>query len=208
MEFKELVMERRTIRSFSPEPIADGEIEEIMATAVYACNSGNQQLWRFIIIQNETLKNELDRVICEKAAQLVDEAEQRNLQNPPQYAPHRFYLEAPAIVGVITTGKYRTKPDQLMLDIGIDPKEVDDLRCRGDMQTVGAVTQLILLAAWEKGLGGCWMTGPLYARKELEEVLKLADGESLAALIPLGKPKIMPTRNSRKPLHEVVKFIK
>ncbi|MBU2699636.1 nitroreductase [Sporomusaceae bacterium BoRhaA] len=207
MEFTELVRDRRSIRQFLPEPITNKDIREIISIATNACNSGNKQFWNFIVIQNESIKNEMVRVCRDKATQLNNEVKKINANVPP-YVPQEFYLNAPVVIGVVATAKYRTKPDLLMLDLGYKEQEVDDLRCRGDLQTIGAVTQLILLAAWEKGFGSCWMTGPLFARKELEEVLGITNGNSLAALIPIGKPAVIPPKNSRKPLDEIVKFLK
>jgi nitroreductase len=94
-----------------------------------------------------------------------------------------------------------------MLEAGYSEKEVDDLRCTGDLQTMSAVIQLILLAAWEKGFGGCWMTAPLFARKELEELLGITDGNLLAAIIPIGKPAAVPAGRGRKAVEEVISFI-
>lgn len=208
MEFKNLVLERRSIRCYAPEQIPDAEIRDILSTAVYACNSGNQQLWRFLVIQSEAVKEKMGNIIRERAAYLVDAATKANPHVNQTYESPLFYLQAPAIIAVVTTGKYQTKPDLLMRDMGHAQGVIDDLRCRGDLQTVGAVTQLILLAAWEKGLGGCWLTGPLFARYELEQLLGLAEGETLAAMISLGKPTTVPARNGRKPLDEVLRFIK
>ncbi len=207
MDFKELVGSRRTIRSFLPEPIAKDDIKEIIRTATSACNSGNKQNWRFIIIQNETVKNKLAQIVREKAAWLIDEVGKVKTTDKPSYTPQEFFLEAPIVIGVVATSKYWTKPDLLMLDLGYSEKDVADLRCRSDLQTIGAVIQLILLAAWEKGLGGCWMTGPLFARKELEKLFGLKAEESLAALIPIGKPVVIPAGTGRKPVEEVISFL-
>ncbi len=207
LEFTELVRDRRSIRRYLSEPVADEDIKEIISIATNACNSGNKQFWNFIVIQNEFVKNEMARIGRNKATQLNNEVKRLNV-NVAAYVPQEFYLEAPVVIGVVATAKYRTKMDLLMLDLGCTGQEIDDLRCRGDLQTIGAVTQLILLAAWEKGFGSCWMTGPLFARKELEELLGITNGGSLAALIPIGKPLVIPTRNGRKSLNEVVKFLR
>lgn len=207
LEFKDLVASRRSIRKFLPEPIDKVDIEEIISTATNACNSGNKQLWHFIIIQSEDVKNKMAEIGRDKVAYLVNEANKANPTVEATYTAQEFYLEAPVVIGVVATSKYRTKPDLLMIEAGCSEKVIDDLRCRGDLQTIGAVTQLILLAAWEKGLGSCWMTGPLFARKELEELLGITDGGSLAALIPIGKSAIIPASRGRRPVAEVMSFI-
>lgn len=207
MEFKELVCARKSIRRFLSEPITQNEIVEIIQTATNACNSGNQQYWRFIVIRSDAVKNKIAQVVRNKAEWLNNETNKVFPSQKSKYISPEFYLEAPVVIGIVATAKYRTKPDLLMRNLGYDDRQVDDLRCRGDMQTIGAVTQLILLAAWEKGLGGCWMTGPLFARKELEALLEIPAGETLAALVPLGKPAVIPSGGSRKPVDEVIAFV-
>ena len=207
MEFEALVRSRRSIRQFLPDPIADEEIRDIIDTATWACNQANEQNWQFLVIKSAAVKKEMLRIVREKAAALLEEAGKQNASGKPAYVPQEFYLNAPVIIGVVATGKYLTKSDLLMLDIGYSEEAVDELRCRGNMQTIGAVTQLILLAAWEKGYGGCWMTGPLFARKELQALLGITGGSSLAALIPVGKPASMPPSRGRKPIDEVAKFV-
>jgi nitroreductase len=207
LEFKELVLNRRSIRRFLADSVSEEDIKDIISIATHACNSGNKQFWRFIIIRSETVKKEIAKIGRDKAAQLLAEANHANPSEKKSYKPQEFHLEAPVIIGVVATQKYRTQPDLLMLEAGYSETVVDDLRCRGDMQTIGAVIQLILLSAWEKGLGSCWMTGPLFARKELEELLGIAARESLAALIPIGKPAVMPANRERKPIEEVMSFL-
>ncbi len=206
MQFKELVDSRRSIRRFLPDSIAEDDIKEIIQTATKACNSGNKQNWHFIIIQSKMLRNKMAKIIRDKAEALLDEVK-KNAQEIVEYSPQEFYLEAPITVAVVATSSYRSKPDQLLLTLGYSDREVGDLRCRGDLQTIGAVIQLLLLAAWDKGLGGCWMTGPLFARKELENLLGISDGASLAAMIPIGKPAIIPINRGRRPVSEVMTFI-
>ncbi len=208
MEFVDLVMDRRTIRTFLPEAVSDGVVREILTIATHACNSGNEQLWQFIAIRSQDLKARISQTLRDKADDLLDRVAISRGGERPAYNPQAFFLEAPVVLAVATAGKaYRTKPDLLMLEAGFSEMEILNLRSRGDLQTLGAVIQLILLAAWERGLGGCWMTGPLYARKELEDLVGLGRGEQLAALIPLGLPAAIPEVKGRKPLEEVLRFV-
>jgi len=206
MEFKELVWARRSIRKFLPTPIALEDVRDMIATATQAANSGNRQNWEFLIIQNSAMKNAIAETVRRKAERLLAECE-RATGEKTTYEPQEFYLEAPVLVGVVATGIYHTKPDLLMLSAGYGEQAVNDIRCRGDMQTIGAVVQLLLLAAWEKGYASCWMTGPLFARKELEELLRISPGNQLSALIPIGLPGIMPPKTGRKPVDDVIRLV-
>ena len=201
-------MGRRTIRNFLPESVSDGIIREILTTATHACNSGNEQHWQFITIRSDDIKKQIAEIVSKKAGQLLDEVAIKRNGDRPSYNPQEFYLQAPVVLAVATAeGAYLSKPDLLMLEAEYSEMEIGNLRCRGDLQTLGAVIQLILLAAWEKGLGGCWMTGPLFARKELEQLLGIEGGDSLAALIPLGRPVSIPAPRGRKRVEDVLRFV-
>ena len=208
MEFKDLVIDRRSIRRFLPDPVPDSDIREILATATHACNSGNGQHWQFVAIRNPDVKEQMVEILREKSQLLLAAVAKITGGERPTYAPQEFFLQAPVVLAVATArGKYRSRPDRLMLEAGHAEAEIDELRCRGDLQTMGAVIQLILLAAWEKGLGGCWMTGPLFARRELEALLGITGGDLLAALVPLGRPAVVPASRGRRAVTEVLRFV-
>jgi nitroreductase len=205
--FKDLVLDRRTIRQFLPDPVTDEDICEIISTATHACNSANEQHWQFIVIRSDNIKKRMAEIVRKKAAQLLDGVAILRNGERPTYDPPEFYLQAPVVLAVATAeGKYRSKPDLLMLEAGYSEAFVNAIRSHGELQTLGAAIQLMLLAAWEKGLGGCWMTGPLFARKELEALLGIAGGDILAALVPIGRPVAVPARRERKAPEKVLRF--
>ncbi len=49
----------------------------------------------------------------------------------------------------------------------------------------------VLLAAHARGLGECWMTGPKYMEKEINELIDITD-EELVSVIPIGYPDQSP----------------
>ncbi len=208
MEFNDLVRDRRTVRQFLSDSISDEDLKEIISLATNASNSGNEQHWQFIAIRSDEIKKQIAEIVSNKADLLLDEAAKVQGGERVAYTPQTFYLDAPVVLVVATAnGIFKSKMDLVMAEAGYDQWTVSDLRGRGDMQTIGAVVQLILLAAWQKGLGGCWMTGPLFARKELEQLLGISNGDILAAIIPIGKPAAIPKHRGRKPVEEVLTIL-
>jgi nitroreductase len=205
MEFRELAMTRRSVRKFRPEPVPKSEIVDIISTAISAPSAGNEQMWHFTVLTEAALKQQLAQIIIDKLAAL---AEQSNTCDQPKgIAPSAiFFKDAPCVIAV-TTGLYRSKADNLLEAAGYSDQEIDVLRCRPDLQSIGAVIQMVLLAAWEKGYGTCWMTGPMVGRPELEACLNVEKPRSLAALIALGKPEFVPASRGRKPIEEVITFL-
>src|ERR1035437_8040782 len=91
MEFKKLVLDRKTVRRFLPDFISDDDIKEIISTATHACNSGNEQLWQFLIIRNDEIKKRIAEAVRVKAAQLIDEVVKIKGGDKPTYAPRNFF---------------------------------------------------------------------------------------------------------------------
>jgi len=63
----------------------------------------------------------------------------------------------------------------------------------------------LVLAAWELGLGTCWI-GAFDAAK-LKEALELPEGVEPLAMTPLGYPAEQPPAKPRKPMEEFAKFV-
>jgi nitroreductase len=76
------------------------------------------------------------------------------------------------------------------------------------IQSVASATAYLLLVLHQMGLGAVWMTGPMQAKEELEEILKVPEGMDLVAFIPVGYPGENPAPKPRKPLTEVCQIIK
>jgi nitroreductase len=76
------------------------------------------------------------------------------------------------------------------------------------MQTVGAFVDHLLLAFHVLGLGAVWMAGPAQAKEAVERIIGMGPDEDFAALIPVGYPDEQPAMPRRKPLEEIVTFIR
>jgi nitroreductase len=90
--------------------------------------------------------------------------------------------------------------DDLLKGIKIPSEELDKIRNYPDLQSSGASIQNLLLAATAKGYGTCWMTGPLFARRKLSEMLGISDPWKLISFVAIGRSaeghlKSKPKRN-------------
>jgi nitroreductase len=56
---RDLLATRRTVRHFSPEPVARELVEAIVATAGTAPSGANQQPWRFVVVSNPEVKRQI-----------------------------------------------------------------------------------------------------------------------------------------------------
>lgn len=206
MEFTELVKQRRSVRKFQEDPINKEDILDIIRIALEAPSAGNDQMWSFHVVTNEEVKEKMADIVTAKIERLVFQLKLNHEQFKQIIKAATFFVEAPAVI-VVSTKQYRSKIDAMLKESGLNEKDIDSLRARPDLQSIGAAIQMLLLAAWERGYGTCWMTGPCVARHELEVLLGIEQPRSLAALIPIGKPQIIPASRGRKPIEELVSFI-
>ena len=58
---------RRSVRRFKSDPVPKEHIEKILQAAAWAPNAGNQQPWKFLIIEKETTKQKLKKACIEKS---------------------------------------------------------------------------------------------------------------------------------------------
>jgi nitroreductase len=77
---------------------------------------------------------------------------------------------------------------------GMNLYSIQDAACAADS---------IMLAAWEKGIGSCWVGS--FNEQRVKDILVLPSHVRPLAIIPLGYPASKPGKPARKGLHEVVK---
>lgn len=205
MDFVEAVKGRRSVRRFTGEPVSKEDIRGIVETATWAANASNKQMWRFLAITNQSVKEEMFRAISGAFGDLYEKA------GTGEKAPGRthyatFFVDAPVAIAVLVE-PYFTKADQLLEQIGVPDAERAALRQYPNIQSLGAAIQVLCAAAYAKGYGTCWMTGPNLARKELEQILKVESPWGLLAIIAMGRPAETPAPRPRRPVDEVLTFI-
>jgi nitroreductase len=59
MEVFDTIMDRRSIRTYKRERIPKDKLEKLLETARFAPSAANRQNWKFIIVENEQIKNQL-----------------------------------------------------------------------------------------------------------------------------------------------------
>lgn len=214
MEFRDLeslIKTRRSIRRWKQDPVPEDLVLKAIEMATWAPNGGNHQNWRFIVVSNRNLIRQMADAVQVKvetiaswpAAAPFSEEVDRWKRNGS------FFRNAPVCIAALMAN-YESLADQILkLRIGKDPsvQAIIEARQLGNsgLQSVAAAISYLLLAVHSQGLGGIWMTGPLLAKAEIEELLNVPKEMNLAALIPVGFPDEEPTK-TRKPVSEVVEF--
>ena len=204
MDLFEAIKERRSVRSFTEEPVNEVDLKIILDAANRAPSARNQQPWRYIVIKNKKtvsmmaaeVNKKLD--IIEKKGQ--EDKDDELLKKSRCYrGPFTFFKSAPLTIAVVMTEYEGTG---LAAKVGVDASKFSS-----SLQSVSAAIQNFLLAAHALGYGSCWMTGPLIAEPEISDILKVKQEEQLVALLPLGKYSLAPKAKPRKTVEQVTTFI-
>lgn len=168
MELSEAIATRRSIRSYTSEPVSRETIEALLRTAVHAPSAMNSQPWSFgIITDGELLRDLSSRAkagLLERMSRMPWlEPLREHLQNPE----FNIFYGAPALVVIYARS---AAPHS-----------------EGDC-CLAAMT--LMLAAWDEGLGSCWigLSQSLLDSPEVKVQLDVpADYRAVAPII-LGHP--------------------
>ena len=176
----ETIVNRRSIRRYRPDPVARDVIEALLQAAIWAPSAHNRQPWRFAV---------------------VDAAERKEQLAGAMGARLRRDLEADHALGDViekdTARSYARMtgaPVIIVLCLSMDDMDryTDEQRNLNEYimaaQSTAMAGQNLLLAAYEAGLGACWMCAPLFCPDVVRDVLALPDDWQPQALITVGYP--------------------
>ena len=178
MSLLDLLKHRKSVRDFLDRPVERDKINTCLEAARVAPSACNSQPWRFVVVDDPTLKNKL----CDVAFSGI-------------YSINSFCKMAPVIVVVISEkskflarigGMFRgTK--YYLIDIGI-------------------ACEHFVLQAEDLGLGTCWIGW--FNEKAVKSVLNIPEHKKIDILIALGyydRDKLGP-EHDRESLDKIASF--
>ncbi len=199
----ELVKQRRSIRSFRPEPIPDEYVDRIVEVARWAPSGANSQPWEFVVVKKKELRDSIVKLFEESRGlagrmELAREPELRfpGYSRPPQGPPG--FAAAP--VFIIMCGDPRTKdayPLSAVLDLGQSHF----------YSSLASAFLYMHLAATALGLGSQWVSAT--ARPFMQCLIKELLGiplemqiyDMMAVGYPASEPKPRPVRAREEMVH-------
>jgi len=188
----DLMKKRRSIRKYSPRKVADDVLREVLEAARWAPSAHNAQPWRFIILIADNMKQELAEAMADAwKVDMIKDGVLADARESMAAASVERFAHAPVLIVACLTTKD-------MLTYGDEARQ----RCERDLavQSLGAATQNMLLAAHAKGLGACWFCAPIFCKEKVRKILQVPMDVEPQALIVLGYPAEKPDVPRRKPL--------
>lgn len=185
MNFSELVLARRTVRRFTPEPVRQASLEKILKAGLAAPSPNNSTPWAITVVTNGEIIQKMREAVHEKHDLMfpnISEDQKPILNKIKLFAS--IFANAPVVLAVFSK-PYTAPIFDLLEDSEISHERICQWRRYPELQATGALVQNMLLAATEENLGSCWVSGALVAQKELETLLNASDMK-LETLVAIG----------------------
>jgi nitroreductase len=197
-----IIQDRRSVRQYSDEPVSEEHLEMILEAARQAPSGENAQPWRFIIVKDPDMRQQLGAVagggsgrrftaefvtqkMQERFSSLEDEAKKKAIFDKlTSGRVSAFLTDAP--VSVVVCGR----------------KDVWDL----PYDTSAAIENMLLMVT-ALGLGACWVIAPcidIRDEERLKELLGVPEGVKIVSIIAIGHPTRPHRPRPRIPLNELV----
>jgi len=178
MEVLEAIKTRRSIRQYKTTPVDDKTIELVLEAARWAPSWANTQCWRFIVVRDTSIKDELANTL--------------SARNPATEAVRNAPVVIAACAQLEKSGYYH---GELIAD-----------RSDWYMFDVALAMQNLVLAAHSLGLGTVFIG--LFDAQKAASILEIPEGLCVVSMTPLGYPDQEPITVPRKELPEIVYYDK
>jgi F420 biosynthesis protein FbiB-like protein len=199
---------RRSVREFEARPVEPAVVERLLQAAVTAPSNTNRQPWRFSVVTGAETRRRLAGAVRATVTEMTEIIQRGH--HADDFAHYGdFFFEPLAAASVVVVPQYRPYPDLIANFIasgGGDPSRYETADAmQAELCSTSAAVMALLLQAHAEGLGGCWMAGPMVARREIAAILEIREPWRMIGAIALGWPKgARPEAKPRKALDRVV----
>jgi nitroreductase len=197
-----IIQDRRSIREFSDEPVADQDLDLILEAARQAPSGENAQPWRFIIVKDEAMRKKMGAIAGGGSgrrftAEYVTQKMQERFENLKDEEKRK------AVFQKLTSGQVSAFMADAPVNIVVcGKKDVWDMP-----YDTSAAIENILLMVTALGLGACWVIAPCIDIRDEESIKALLDipeGFKAVSILSLGHPTRPHKPRPRLPINELV----
>ncbi len=221
MQFDEVILKRRSIRGYKPDPIPKEVIREIVALATRAPSSMNTQPWHLHVVTGEPL----DRIRAgntERNTAGVPASREIRMHGAYEGVHRKRQIEIAAqlfeVMGIEWTDKVRRRdwvmrgfrqfdaPVSIVItfDKSLTNNDIAIFDC-------GAVVNCLVNAAWSRGLGAVINGQGIMQSPVVREHAGIPDDQVIMSCVAMGYPADDFSANDvvsqRRAVDEVVNFV-
>ncbi len=162
MTLTDIILSRRSIRQFRPDPLPQDVLRKLVDAARLAPSAANLQPFEFVVVSNESIRKNVFPCL-RWAAYISPEGNPKPGHEPTAY-----------VVTLVNTR----------------------IRDKGFERDAGAAVENLILAAWDHGIGSCWLIS--VDRSRLQDILNIPESYSIDSVIALGYPDESPQLEEMK----------
>lgn len=188
MTIAQMINTRRSIRKYKSDQISDQDLKEIVEAGLMAPSAVNLQPWYFVVIKDPAHMKTLANIMDEVSLQMEPSLKKRFPKHPHVVEESTQFIKRLGGAPVcILAFQFETEYNKTQSSI---------------IQSISAAIENMLLVAWDKDIGSCWLTAPLEvgAEEEIRQCFAPDKGD-LVAMITMGypdqAPKCPPRKNGR-----------
>lgn len=168
----DVMMTRRSVRAYKPEPVPHDIMDVILKCGVYAPNGMNKQPWEIRVVDNQEMLKEMTDLYLED----LDANDPRNPSKSPNF--RNMFRNAPTVVFIA------------MKDGSCSPVDC------------GLLAGNMVNTAWAYGIGSCIQMAPMQfmnseKAKPYLEKLSFSEGYEFLMVIGFGYPDEKPETKPR-----------
>ncbi len=161
-ETEEIILRRRSVRLYKKEQVPEFMIKRILETGRYAPSAGNYQPWKFVVVRDGKIIDQLTDTVIDKCKSLKKIIDYRRpgfgwlrpianlLIRLKSNELHPAPFGAISMIADGTLGLYHGAPTVIFIFKDVRGVSNPDLDC-------GIAGQNMVLAAHSLGLGTCWV---------------------------------------------------
>jgi len=174
MTVNEAIHTRRSIRKFQDKALSRDMVLDLLEAARQAPSGNNAQPWKFIVIEDETLRRKIAEIS----------------HNQTWMASAPVYIAACADLGTYD-----------LASIKFD-EETQEFNAKRAIRDTSNSIENLMLRAVELGLGTCWIGW--FEQKDIKPLLGVPDSAFVLGVLPVGYPAESPAARPRRPLEDSV----
>ena len=171
------ILDRRSIRRYTAEPVPEVAIEQILEAARLAPSGNNTQPWHFIVVRSQEQRRAIAEVSHRQA----------------------WMVEAPVhVVCVGDIGCRLPAYDGPALDEASGLPELKQV-----IRDMAIAVEHLVLEATSLGLGTCWVAR--FTQEDIRPVLGVPGDKYVLAVVTVGHPAESPAPRARRTLTGMVR---
>jgi len=190
MDAEEAIRLRRSVRSYTDQPVDDKDISAILRLGLLAPTGGMAQAWSFIVVKDPELRAAVAEIVIRGGAKYFETVRPAgpdvSADEHAEWA--RGYAEQ-------VLGNYRHVPvwiAGLVVPRHAFPDDQADWERVADLVSVGFAMENLMVAARARGLGTVPTVFHWYAEDDFRALLDIPAEMEIPVITPLGYPTEFP----------------